>query len=150
MPKNMQIWKTKQTTHEGFPLFLRYPENVDFDLHKDSFPVLAVITHELAKVSPNGLPEPEYNDGLLNFDSDIRAAFERDQIGQTVLIETFAGKRKYYIYVAPEIRVDEKIAPISQRYPHERLSWSVHPDSEWNFIKSYAKEFFQKRKLGKG
>ena len=72
---------------------------MDFDLHKKVFSVLVVVTHELSKASPNGLPDPDYNDGLLNFDADIRSAFEQKQTGQTVLIETFGGKRKYYIYV---------------------------------------------------
>lgn len=139
MPNDTRTWKTKQTTHEGVLLFLRYPENVDYDLHKSSFPILAVVTHELAKVSSNGLPEPDYNDSLSTFDVDVRAAFEQGQAGQTLLVETFSGKRKYYIYVVPEIQVEETIASISKRYPHERLSWWVHSDSEWGFIKRYAK-----------
>jgi hypothetical protein len=141
MPSNTNVWRTKRVSHEGLPLLLRYPENVDFVLHTGSFPFLAVITHELSKVSPNGLPEPEYNDGLLNFDCDVRATLEEGQGGKTVLIETFGGKRKYYIYVTLKIDVDEKIASISERYPLERLSWSVHSDAEWNFIRQYAKEF---------
>jgi hypothetical protein len=141
MSHDTRTWRTKQTTNDGLPLFLRYPENADFDSQKSSFPVLAVITHELSKVSPNGLPEPEYNDSLLEFDSEIRGGFEQLKIGQTVLVETFGGKRKYYIYVAPEVCLDEIIVSLSKRYPHERLSWSVHPDSEWSFIKRYAKEW---------
>jgi hypothetical protein len=141
MTNDIRAWKTKQLTHEGFPLYLRYPANVDYNSQQRSLPVLAVITHELSKTSPNGLPEPEYNDGLLDFDSDLRAAFEAGQIGQTVLVETFGGKRNYYIYVAPEIHVDEKVASVSKRYPHERLSCSVRPDPEWGFIKRYANEF---------
>ena len=38
-------------------------------------------------------------------------------------------------------RLEEKIALVSRHYPHERLSWSAHPDAEWNFIKQYAKNF---------
>ena len=143
MPNDTRTWRTKQTTHEGLPLFIRYPENADFDLHKNSFPFLTVITHELLKVSSNGLPEPDYNDSLSNFDADVRAAFEQGQNGQTVLVETFSGKRKYYIYVAPEVHVEKTIASVSKHYPHERLSWSVHSDSDWDFIKRYAKEFLR-------
>ena len=143
MPSDTRIWRTKQVAHEGFPLLLRYPENVNFDLNRSAFPLLAVVTHELSKVSPNGLPEPEYNDSLLSFDSDIRATLEAGQIGQTVLIETFGGKRKYYVYVASEIHIDEKVTSISKRYPGERLSWSAHPDPEWGFIKRYTKEFLE-------
>ena len=141
MPSDTRIWRTKEVAHEGFPLLLRYPENLNFDANKIAFPLLAVVTHEFSKVSPNGLPEPEYNDSLLSFDSDLRATLEAGQIGQTVLIETFGGKRKYYVYVAPEIHVDEKVASVSKRYPGERLSSSVHSDPEWGFIKRYAKEF---------
>lgn len=141
MPNDTRSWKTRQITHEGFPLFLRYPENGDFDSRKSKFPILVVITHEFANVLPNGLPEPDYNDGLLQFDSDIRAEFEEGEKGQTVLIETFGGKRKYYIYLMSESQVDEKIASVAKRYPSERLAWSVHSDAEWNFIRQYTKEF---------
>jgi len=66
--------KSKELTHEGFPLLLRYPEKVDFDFHKDVFPNLEVITHEFSKVDSNGLPNPEYNDSLFQFDSDNYSA----------------------------------------------------------------------------
>lgn len=137
----MQSWKSKEITHEGFPLLLRYPENVDFDFHKDVFPNLAVITHEFSKVNSNGLPDAEYNRGLFQFDSDIRSAFEKREVGHAVLIETFAGKRNYYIYVGTETNVGEIASAVSKKYPHENLTWLTRPDPEWGFIKQYSRNF---------
>ena len=134
-------WKSKQLSHEGVPLLLRYPEGLHADSDKTLLPVLAVVTHAFLNASPNGLPEPDYNDSLIIFDRDIRATFENGGIGHTVLIETFGGKRKYYIYVAQGLDLAGKIASLSKSYPQERLSLSVHPDAEWGFIKKYAKEF---------
>lgn len=137
----MLIWKSKQLSHEGIPLLLRYLEGIDTESCKALLPELAVITHEFSKVSPNGLPEPDYNDSLLQFDSDIRAVFENREVGQAVLIETFAGKRRYYIYVSPKINLDDLLSPVSARHPHENLTWSLRLDPEWEFIKQYAKDF---------
>jgi hypothetical protein len=134
-------WKTRQIASNGFPLFLRYPAILDFDDFKNAFPLLVAITHELSKVNGNGVPETDYNDALFDFDRDIRAVFEEREHGQTVLIETYCGKRIYYIYVSEEAGVSEKISIISKRYPAERLSWSARPDSEWTFIKRYTEKF---------
>jgi hypothetical protein len=143
MSNNTQAWKSKQLTHEGFPLLLRYPGNMDFDFHKDVFPNLAVITHEFSKVNSNGLPEAEYNDSLLQFDTDVRSAFEKREVGQTVLIETFGGKRNYYIYVGTEIDVGKIISDVSEKYPQVNISWLSRPDSEWGFIKQYSEKFLE-------
>jgi hypothetical protein len=141
---DMQTWKSIELTHEGFPLLLRYPEKIDFDFNKALFPNLAVITHEFSKVSANGLPDPNYNDSLFHLDQDVRAAFEKKEIGQTMLIETFGGKRNYYIYIAAGIKIDEILATVLPKYPNEKLTWLVRPDSEWGFIKRYSDKYFGK------
>jgi hypothetical protein len=139
--KNNKKWNSKEVQHEGFPLLLRYPETID-DLNQHSFPVLVVVTHELSEVSPNGLPKPEYNDELFNFDRDIRAALEAQGNGLTVLIETSGGKRRYYFYAADGTNVAQKLTALSLTYPNEKVSWSSHNDAKWNFIRQYAKEYF--------
>src|SRR5262245_60714720 len=62
--KIMNAWKTVRRVHEGLPLFLRYPENLDIDLVRVKYPAVAIISHHLAKVTSNGAPEADYNDGL--------------------------------------------------------------------------------------
>jgi hypothetical protein len=134
-------WKTRQLTLEGLPLFLRYPEGIDIDLYRSKFPKLLVVTHEFSKVKPNGLPDPDYNDALMQFDKDIRQAFEGAGTGLTVLIETFGGKRKYYIYAEESVTGSEALSSLSRSSPHERLSCSVHRDETWSFLAGYSKEF---------
>ncbi|MHC4602440.1 MAG: hypothetical protein ACYS6W_03800, partial [Planctomycetota bacterium] len=52
-----QEWLTGQADYEGLPLLLRRPKDLDYDLLKDSFPSLIVVTHQLEKTKSNGLPE---------------------------------------------------------------------------------------------
>lgn len=137
----MQSWKTKQITHEGLPLLLRYPEHLDFRSLQMAFPNLAVVVHNFSTVNSNGLPDPDYNDSLSRFDKKLREAFEFKHKGITVLIETFSGKRNYYIYVSIGVDMDDTISAITQDFPEEKLSWSIHPDSKWGFIDKYSKEY---------
>jgi hypothetical protein len=118
---------------------VRYPDGLDFGLLAAQYPELVVVNHELTHVSPNGLPEATYNDGLFEFDSGIRSAFEATRQGSTVLIETFAGKRRYYIYAAKLINVADSLAQVLHGNPHEKLSWEVRSDPDWDFITNYRR-----------
>ena len=139
----MQSWKSIELTHEGFPLFLRYPEKLDLDSLRSKFPTLVVITHHLSKVKPNGVPDADYNDTLFQFDSDIRTAFESPIIGVTTFIETFGGKRNYYIYVIPETDVARAISVVMSSNPNEKITWTVHTDPGWSFFEKYSKEYLR-------
>jgi hypothetical protein len=134
-------WKSKQVTNEGLPLFLRYLEKLDVDSFKTTFPKLVVVRHQLSKVSPNGLPEADYNESLFEFYESIRDLFEMSRHGITVLVETFAGKRNYYIYADSKKNVTEIVASLKNAFPQENLSWTIHSDPEWGFIAKYSKDF---------
>lgn len=136
-------WKFKKATHEGLPLMLRYPEALDSAKLKKNYPDLVVLKHCLTKVLSNGLPEADYNDGLFQFDQAICAAFEVSSVGIPVLIETFGGKRNYYIYTNSEADVTERIAVLQKNFPQEILKWTLHPDPEWHFIAKYSSEFLK-------
>jgi len=129
------------TLTRGLPLLLRYPVGWQDEIEKWNYPKLLVIVHEFSKVCQNGLPEADYNDNLMQFDKMVREVFERRDIGRTVLIETFGGKRRYYVYVVKDINVDEFLAEVSQTYPAERLTWIARHDPEWDFIARYRCEF---------
>jgi hypothetical protein len=137
-----QEWLTGQADYEGLPLLLRRPKDLDYDLLKETFPNLFVVTHQFEKTKPNGLPEDEYNAGLADFDSEVINYFRNRRQGTTVLVETFGGKRKYYMYIAPDADVDKAKAHFKQTYSTLNLSWLIKNDPDWKFIKSYAKEFF--------
>jgi hypothetical protein len=135
-------WATAEIEYEGFPLMLRHSTNIDIDSLRGAHPALAVITHEFTKRKPNGLPEPEYNESLFQMDMELVRAFDLDQIGVPVLVETFGGKRHYYFYVTEGTVVPAIILAVAQRYPSERLSWTVRSDPQWGFLEKYAKEYF--------
>ena len=138
----MLTWATAQKEHEGFPLMLRRPTNIDVDLFRPSHPTLAVVTHEFTKRWPNGLPEPDYNETLFEMDIELVEAFDAGQQGVPVLVETFGGKRHYYFYVTADTDVPATISAVAQRHPSERLSWTVRPDPQWGFLERYVKDHF--------
>jgi hypothetical protein len=139
----MHSWVTTDRTHEGFPLYLRRPIDVDTADNRRGFPTLAVITHELRERLSDGRPDRDYNDSLADFDHDIITAFDADYIGVPVLVETFGGKRHYYFYVSPATDVGSIVSHIGASYPAEPLSWETRPDDKWAFLDRYAKDFFQ-------
>lgn len=138
----IRSWLTAEKTYEGFPLFLRRPAELDVDSLRPRYPTLAVVTHEFTECKPNGLPEPDYNDGLLEMDGELVAAFDVDRMGVPALVETFGGKRNYYFYVSAGADVPATLSAIADRYPAERLWWEVRPDPKWEFIERYAGEHF--------
>jgi hypothetical protein len=149
MPNNSNAWKSQQLSHEGFPLLIRHPEEINTESVKSLFPELAVITREFSKVSSDGLPDPDYNDKLLQFDSDIRSAFEEKNIGCAVLIETFGGKRRYYIYFG-KADIDAALSKVRRDNPDEKLSWLTRPDPDWNFIRQYGQKFLRRQERSAG
>jgi len=138
----MATWLTGEKIYEGFPLFLRRPAELDVEALRPAFPTLAIVTHEFTKRRPDGLPDLDYNHGLAGMDHELITAFDVDNMGSPVLVETFGGKRLYYFYVLADTDVPAIISVIARRYPEERLSWSVRPDPEWRFIQRYAREHF--------
>jgi hypothetical protein len=138
----MLNWLSTEKTYEGFPLMLRRPTNLDTHKLRPDFPLLASVTHLFSEQWPNGLPKPDYNGSLAEMDHEIIVAFDVDRIGTPALVETYGGKRNYYFYVATDADVPAVLSAIADRYPKERLSWSVRPDPEWIFIRGYAKDYF--------
>lgn len=137
----MDNWATKQLSHEGFPLFLRWPSYKSLPATKSDYPTLVVITHEFTHRLPNGLPEPDYNDGLMEIDLEIQNLFEAKIFGFPVLIETFAGKRHYYFYTNQATDVANYLSIISDKYPKEKLSSRIRNDPDWNFYNNYSKQY---------
>jgi hypothetical protein len=112
-------------------------------LLKTEFPRIAVLTHEFSKRLPNGLPEADYNDGLMEMDLEIQGLFQSAKIGLPVLVETFGGKRKYYFYVSETANVVGCFSAVAARYQCEKLSWTTHKDPDWNFFQNYSKNYLQ-------
>lgn len=141
-PGTTRSWLTVEKTYEGFPLMLRRPAKQDTDSLRPLYPTLAVVTHEFTKRKPNGLPEPDYNESLFDMDCELVEAFDVGGMGVPALVETFGGKRHYYFYVSATADAPAAFSAVAQRYPAERLSWTVRPDPKWGFIEKYATEHF--------
>jgi hypothetical protein len=114
-------WLTGQMDYEGFPLLLRRPKELDYDLLKENFPNLVVVQHQFEKTKPSGLPEDDYNTGLADFDNEVVNCFRNRRQGVTVLVETFGGKRNYYMYAAAGADFDKAKAHFKQNYPQHNL-----------------------------
>jgi hypothetical protein len=134
-------WLGAGFTYEGFPLALRVRPAADSDKNRARFPQLVCITHQLASVRENGLPEAGYNRSLAGFDQDAIDLFEQRDEGLTVLIETFAGKRTYYAFALAAAPAEGRLLELKQRYPEHDLSLAASADPEWAFLARYKEDF---------
>ncbi|MDB5694421.1 MAG: hypothetical protein JWO81_3484 [Alphaproteobacteria bacterium] len=130
-------WLSGEKLYEGFPLLLRKPAVIDY---ANLPPALLTIVQHLEKTKPNGLPEPDYNHALADFDQEVINYLPSRRTGRVVLVETFGHKRSYYCYCDAAASPEEIKNHFEERYPSFRLEISKRPDSEAKFIRQYAKE----------
>lgn len=135
-------WLISEKLHEGFPLFLRRAAKLNYDDIASLYSKLIVITHHLSKVKPNGLPPEEYNYSLAEFDYYVMSYLKSQSQGLTVLVETFAGNRVYYCYAVDNFSLDVMKNDIETKYPGNNIEWTEKRDTDANFIRQYAKEWF--------
>lgn len=98
---------------------------------------LAIVTHHLASVQGNGLPEADYNVSLQNLDLSIITALERGRGDQVVLVETCHGKRHYYAYVGGFDAVGRRVQRLIEEYPTESFSYRTALDPDRRFVNEY-------------
>lgn len=136
-------WLNANTMYEGFPLYMRRPDVkvAEFARLRPLYPRLLVLTHKLKHVRDNGLPEGDYNDSLITLSSCVTAPFDDETRGLIAVIETFAGKRTYYIYLAPSFDANAFVQDVKGRCPGEEFAGKVHEDPTWKFFHGYAREF---------
>lgn len=134
-------WIAKRETYEGFPLYLRYPLGLDYDTLQRHYKTLVTLEHEFSFRQLNGAPEPAYNERLEEFDVAATRYFDQSQAGQVVLVETYGGKRIYYYYVHEDFSSDELVEQLRSHLPGLRLSASSRLDTDWTFIRAYAKDY---------
>ena len=134
-------WVVAQHDYRGFPLFIRYPNNLDYDKLQPRFPIRIVATIELTEVKDNGLPVSSYNNSLESFDNFVVEYFEKRAEGQCVLVETFGGKRQFYIYVSDSTDTAAFEKAIKQQFPQHSVTFEIERDAKWSLIRRYAKEY---------
>ncbi len=134
-------WLTAMAEYEGQPLALRVRPRADSAANRAAFQYLVTLSHQLAVVTSNGLPEATYNESLFEFDADVHRCLEGDGHGLVVLVETSSGERNYYAYVAEEAGLKTRVEELSARYPRHVVSVRVLEDPDWGFYTDYRNEF---------
>ena len=134
-------WLGKMAEHEGIPLALRVNVAAETSQNKQRYSRLVVITHTLEKVKTNGLPESNYNETLIDLDSEIVSLFEKNNRGVTALIETFGGNRNYYIYVLDSVDIEAVFNSLKTEHPQQKLSLFKKADPNWSLLMNYKKDY---------
>ena len=112
-----QKWLATNIEYEGFPLYLRKPDHQNIFAYQDKFPNVLRVTQKLKEVKSNGLPEPDYNMSLIDFDGQMCKLFWENEDGLIFLIETYTGKRHCYYFIANYTDYEQKIQKIEADNP---------------------------------
>ncbi|PUA27397.1 MAG: hypothetical protein B0W54_12500 [Cellvibrio sp. 79] len=138
-----RTWHTAEAEYDSLPILFRKPyiKVSEFSYLSKDYPVLLILKHHLQVVKSDGLPEGGYNQSLEEFDLSITAPFKIDTNGIVGLIETYAGKRTYYIYITEFFKVSEFVETLRNRFPGENCTVEVEPDSTWRLLNGYARDF---------
>jgi len=134
-------WKTGEFEYDGFPLYLRVQDGLNYNELEKDYPQFISVTHNLSSVKNNGLPESDYNKSLIDFDGYLIGILEHSANGITVLVETFGGKRTYYMYSRSDVDVSSIEQEIEQLYPEHQLEIESSNDNDWSFIRKYANDW---------
>jgi hypothetical protein len=85
------------------------------------------------------MPEPDYNESLFNFEHDLMSQLEIE--GRMVLVETYAGKRIYYAYVADESTSKDRATKVLSGYGHlTEANFRGGADPDWKFYDRYIEK----------
>jgi Family of unknown function (DUF695) len=104
-------------------------------------PRLAALTQVLAHVRSDGLPEPAYNETLSDFDHAVIHELDAGGAGLTVIVETFAGERTYYAYVANPEHPRSVLAKLRAAFPEHNLRLGGSTDPGWGMWADYRARF---------
>lgn len=133
-------WLGATVNYEGSPLALRVRPGAGTPAQRARLAMLAVVTHRLAHVRPDGMPEPDYNDGLAALDGEIIAALQSDG-GVVAIVETLGGRRSYYAYTRDGAGLDAPWAALRAAHPGHALELQRRDDPEWAVFLDYRKRF---------
>ncbi|MGY4385874.1 hypothetical protein ACVWYN_002922 [Pedobacter sp. UYP24] len=128
-------WLTTETEYEGFPLYLRVPKYKNIWLFKSNNQNRVCITHNFDKVKENGLPSPEYNKTLSDFDDEtVNLLIDN---GIIFLVETYGGARNYWYYVKDSKQAIQAFDLLKNNHSDKQLEFDISNDSEWDFLDEY-------------
>jgi hypothetical protein len=83
------------------------------------------------------MPEADYNESLFSFECDLFSQLEIE--GRMVVVETYAGKRIYYTYVANEQASKDRATRVLSAHGHlSESSFRGGADPDWRFYSRYT------------
>ncbi|MEQ8766700.1 MAG: DUF695 domain-containing protein [Planctomycetota bacterium] len=132
-------WLGSTVEYEGLPLALRVRPGIESSF--ETFPDLGELTHLLSDVKPNGLPRPDYNKSLMDFDEAVHELLEANALGKMMIVETFGGRRAYYACVKNEAAHRAWCDSVRQQYPEHELQSRFRFDRAASFYRKYRAEF---------
>ena len=133
-------WLTATVQYQGFPLALRVRPGAGTAEQRARLWTLAVVTHRLAQVRADGMPEPDYNDGLADLDGAVIRALEVDG-GTVVVVETLGGRRHYYAYTSGSGALEAAWAAARAAHPGHVLDLQRRDDHGWSVFEDYRRRF---------
>jgi Family of unknown function (DUF695) len=130
-------WLTTMTEHQGQKLAVRLRPAPAVSDARTRYGYRLVLIQHLTSVRADGMPNPEYNEGLRSFDSEIIRELEVD--GRVVLVETYAGERIYYAYVADKVASKRRATQVLSEYGHQlEPDFRGGQDPDWRFYARYT------------
>ena len=136
-------WLIGDSVSQGYPIHLRRPNIMvsEYGSLAEHYPVLIIGTLQLADVKDNGLPESGYNESLAALDFAITDHFRSSKNGVVGLVETFAAKRTFYLYVTGDFDLGSFTDLLSTAFPDSLVTWEQERDLNWRLLRGYASEF---------
>jgi hypothetical protein len=134
-------WSSAMVEHEGFPLALRVRPTIDQPSIAAEFPHLAILSHALAKVRSDGLPEADYNESLAELDASVHDSLQTCGGGLVMIVETFGGTRNYYACVRGEDVLGTWLTTVLAGHVGHELTGRFVADRAWKVYRSYRRDF---------
>lgn len=132
-------WLTKMTTYCEQSLAIRLRTEQAVSAVREVYTCLLVLTHELREVRNDGMPDPDYNEQLFNFECELFCKLEVN--GKVILVETFAGKRIYYAYVENEAESKARASEVLTKFGLTlETSFRGGADPHWKFYSQYVSD----------
>ena len=136
--RDLDPWLTNLVEHEGFPLALRVRPNIDTADNRSAFSRLLLVTHELAQVRSNGLPEFRYNHSLSDFDQDMFQFLEGEGDGiEALWRRSPASVPITHILMFATFRA--RLADLTAKYPQHVLNVGYREEPNWETYELYRK-----------
>ncbi len=130
-------WLITVRDHGGQKLGVRLRPSAAVADARKRYGYLLVVTQQLTSINTSGMPAADCNRSLASFDRELIDEIEIE--GRVVVVETYAGKRIYYAYVADELAAKRRAAQVLQAHAHlSDAEFRGGADRDWVFYSRYT------------